>query len=135
MERPLPPRDGTLNADFWAEVARAGRLVFQRCDACDSFRHPPRTLCAGCGSEAFRWAPSTERGEIFTWTVTHQAMYPVFAKDVPYAVVVTELEEGVRLVSGLRDLDPAGLRLGLPVEVVLEPAGEGLLLPYVRPRT
>ena len=47
---------------------------------------------------------------------------------------MTELEEGVRLVSGVRDLPLAELRLDLPVEVVLEPAGEGLLLPFVRPR-
>jgi hypothetical protein len=46
---------------------------------------------------------------------------------------VTELEEGVRLVSGVRELPLAELRLGLPVEVVLEPPGEGRLMPYVRP--
>jgi hypothetical protein len=48
---------------------------------------------------------------------------------------VTQLEEGVRLVSGTRDLPLADLALGLPVDVVLEPVAEGVVLPYVRPRS
>ena len=65
--------------------------------------------------------------------MTHQTAHPAFAGEVPYAVVVVELEEGVRIVSGLRELDPAQLELGLPVEVVLEEAAEGIPLPYARP--
>ena len=54
---------------------------------------------------------------MFTWTVTHRALHPAFA-GVPYAVVVTELEEGVRLVSGTRDIRPEDLALDMPVDVV-----------------
>jgi uncharacterized OB-fold protein len=123
-----------MNAAFWKELARSGELRFQRCAACGAWRHPPRHLCARCGSERAAWARSSGRGTILTWTVTHQAFHPAFAAELPYAAVVTELEEGVRLVSGVRDLPLAALRLGLPVEVVLESAAEGVLLPFVRPR-
>ena len=81
------------------------------------------------------WVSSSGQGEIFTWTVTHQALHPAFADEVPYAVVVTELEEGVRLVSGIRDMQPADLEIGLPVEVVLERVADGVVLPFVRPRS
>ena len=60
-------------------------------------------------------------------------MHPAFAAEVPYATVVTELDEGPRLVSGTRELPLDTLRLDLPVEVVLEEAAEGISLPYVRP--
>jgi uncharacterized OB-fold protein len=132
-DRPLPGMDG-LHGDFYRECARKRGLVFQRCEACGAFRHPPRVLCAECGSDRVSWAPSAGRGTIFSWTVTHQAPHPAFASQVPYAVVVVELEEGVRIVASLRELAPADLELGLPVEVELEEASDGILLPWVRPR-
>ena len=57
------------------------------------------------------------RGKVFSWTVTHQTLVPPFADDLPYAVVVVELEEGPRLVTAVRGIEHAALRLGLPVEV------------------
>jgi uncharacterized OB-fold protein len=134
VSRPLPPQDDSPNGAFWRELARSGELRFQRCADCGVWRHPPRLLCARCGSPRAAWQRSSGRGEILTWTVAHQAFHPAFAGEVPYAAVVTELEEGVRLVSGVRELPHAALRIGLPVEVILEPAAEGLLLPFVRPR-
>jgi uncharacterized OB-fold protein len=123
-----------LHGDFYRECARKRGLVFQRCEACGAFRHPPRVLCAECGSDQVSWTPSAGRGTIFSWTVTHQAPHPAFAGQVPYAVVVVELEEGPRVVASLRELAPADLELGLPVEVVLEEVGEGIPLPYACPR-
>jgi uncharacterized OB-fold protein len=61
-------------------------------------------------------------------------MHPSFADDVPYAVVVVELEEGVRMVSGLRGLPPEALELDLPVEVEFEKVSEEIVLPYFHPR-
>ena len=66
------------------------------------------------------WAPTNGRGAIVTWLVAHQAFHPAFADEVPYVVAVTELEEGVRLVSGVRDLPRETLRIGFPVEVLLQ---------------
>lgn len=132
--KPLPPLDDTQNGAFWRELARAGELRFQRCADCRFFRHPPRALCARCGSDRAGFEGVSGRGRVVSWTVTHQAFHPAFARDVPYAVVVTELEEGVRFVSGVRDLPLSELRLDLPVELVLEPAGEGRSLPQARPR-
>ena len=130
-QKPLPTLED-LNGEFHRHCA-AGELRFQRCGACRAWRHPPRVRCAACGSDAAVWAPVAGRGRIYSWTVTHQAMHPAFADDVPYATVVTELAEGVRLVSGTRDLPLEQLRLDLRVEVVLEEAAEGVVLPYVKP--
>jgi uncharacterized OB-fold protein len=66
--------------------------------------------------------------------VSHQALHPGFADEVPYAVLVVEMDEGVRIVSGLRDMAPAGLYLGLPVEVEFEIRSETIKLPVFRPR-
>jgi uncharacterized OB-fold protein len=121
-----------LNAEFYAHCA-AGELRFQRCRACGAWRHPPRYRCAACGSGEWSWERSTGRGEVFSWTVTHQALDPAYADELPYAVVVVELEEGPRLVGNLRGLAPAGLELGLAVEVEFELVADEVALTHFRP--
>ena len=133
IPKPGPVLEG-LTAAFYGFCA-AGELRFQRCDACGVWRHPPRVRCARCGSDTFAWTASSGRGSVFTWTTVHQAMHPAFAADVPYAVVVVEMVEGVRIVSNLLGLAPADIRLSLPVEVTFEAREEGLTLPVFRART
>lgn len=128
--RPIPQPEG-LAAEFYARCAE-GRLCFQRCADCRAWRHLPRHLCPRCGSARWDWEPSSGRGRVYTWTVTHQAMHPAFADEGPYAVVVVEMEEGVRLVSRVRGTRPDRLEIGLPVAVELEPAAPGVTLPYFR---
>jgi uncharacterized OB-fold protein len=130
VNKPLPQPDG-LNAEFYAHCAQR-ELRFQRCE-CGAWRHPPRVLCAACGSERWEWARASGRGRVFTWTVTHQALHPAYADEVPYALVVVEMEEGVRMVSTLRDLDPSALELDLAVEVAFEPRSDTITLPCFRP--
>ena len=72
---------------------------------------------------------------MFSWTVTHQPLLRDFPEAVPYAVLVVEMDEGVRVVSGLRDLPPSALAIDLPVEVVFETVADGVRLPFFRPRS
>jgi uncharacterized OB-fold protein len=132
--RPVPEPDDDLVAAFWDHCSRA-ELRFQRCADCGAWRHLPRILCAGCQSPRSTWERSSGRGTIFSWTITHQPLVRNFPEPVPYAVIVVELEEGVRMVSGLRDLAPADLAIGLAVEVVFETVADGVALPFFRPRS
>ena len=121
-----------LNAEFFAYCA-AGELRFQRCRACATWRHPPRVRCAQCGSDAVEWALASGRGQVYSWTITHRPIDPGFADELPYAVLVVEMEEGPRLVGNLRDLAPAELTLGLDVEVVFDRVAENVALTHFRP--
>jgi uncharacterized protein len=126
------PSPSGFTQEFYQHCAR-GELRFQRCAACRTWRHPPRVTCARCGSQASSWELSSGRGTLFSWTVTHQPLAPGFADDVPYAVIVVELEEGVRLVSGLRGLAPDALELGMSLVVEFVPVSEQLALHCFRP--
>lgn len=133
-KKPVPSPHDELNAQFWEHCARE-RLCFQRCSGCGTWRHLPRLMCAKCGSPDWEWRESSGRGCIFSWTVTHRTPHPAFAEDVPFAVVIVELEEGVRMVSGVRDLPNEQLALDLPVEVVFERRSDAAALPYFRPKS
>ncbi len=122
-----------LAAEFY-ERCGSGALHFQRCTSCSTWRHLPRAMCAKCGSPDWEWAASSGRGRIFSWTVTHETAHPAFAAETPYAAILVEMEEGVRLVSRLRGLPPEEIELDLAVEVEFERVSETVTLPYFRVR-
>ena len=123
----LSPDMDHLAVQFYAECAK-GRLCFQRCRACATWRHLPRHGCGACGSTDWEWAPSSGRGRVFSWTVTHQAPYPGIA--TPFVVAVIELAEGVRMAAGLRDVAPDALELDMPVEVEMVNVSETASVPF-----
>jgi uncharacterized OB-fold protein len=57
--------------------------------------------------------------------------------EFPYIVALIELDEGVRLVSNLRDIAPDDVEVGMPVEVFYEMFdamdGDDLVLHQFRP--
>lgn len=130
---PAPRPTDPLNAEFW-DNCRDRRLCFQYCNGCGRFQHLPRYMCAQCGAADWEWRESSGRGKIFSWTVTRRALHPAFADQLPYATIVVEMEEGVRMITRLTGLDPDDLKLDLPVELVWEPIANDMNLPYFRPR-
>jgi uncharacterized OB-fold protein len=129
--RPTPNPEG-LNAEFYAWCARE-ELRVQRCSACGTWRHPPCVVCARCNSDAWSWERASGPGRVYTWKVTHQALVPGWAEEVPYAVAVVELEEGVRLVSAVREVAPRDLRIGMAVKVGFVKASDTVGLHWFRP--
>ena len=105
--------------EFYAWCAR-GELRLRRCGACREWCHVPRVTCPNCASTDWSWERVRGTGRVYTWTVVHRAMHPAFMGDVPYAVIVVELDEGPRLVSGIVDCPPEELVMEMPVEVVFE---------------
>ena len=122
-----------LTKQFYDWCAR-GELRFQRCGQCGTFRHVPRELCAVCGSFNWEWTRTNGKGTVFTYTVVARALHPGFAQAVPYAAVVVELEEGVRLLSNVIDCPADELRIGMPVQVAFEQQTQGITLPVFRSR-
>ena len=118
---------------FW-EGCRLRELRLQRCGDCKRFRHPPLPGCPQCGSGRSEWVKVSGKGTVFSYTIAYHAVSPQVAKDVPYNVVLVEMEgaPGVRLVSNLVDTPPEQVRVGLPVEVAWEQAGTDMSLPRFR---
>lgn len=133
MEHAVPPIPPAAweSAGFW-EGVRSRTLVFQRCADCGRWVHPPRPACPGCRSFRKEWARSSGRGIVHSVTVCRSSPHPAF--EAPYAVVLVELEEGVRMVSNIVGTPPEEIRIGMPVEVVFEEAGPDLVLPKFKKR-
>ncbi|HET8582167.1 MAG TPA: OB-fold domain-containing protein [Jatrophihabitans sp.] len=125
--RPVVSQD---TAFFWEGTA-AGELRVQHCPACGRLRHPPGPMCPACGADKQDWVVAAGRGTVFSYVVHHDP--PVPGKRLPFVVALVELDEGVRMLAELVDVDPADVRIGMPVEVALTRIDDELTLPYWRP--
>jgi uncharacterized OB-fold protein len=70
---------------------------------------------------------------VFSWTVVARALHPAFQDDTPYAPVIVEMEEGVRLLSQVEGVAPGDLVIDMPVEVFFEAVAPEVWLPKFRP--
>jgi uncharacterized OB-fold protein len=130
-QKPLPRID-EVNQPYWEAVKRH-ELFLQKCRECGHYRYPPGETCPSCLSDRLEWVKASGRGTVYTWTVFHQVYHPAFAKDVPYAVVAVELEEGPKLLTSLVDYPVENIKIGMPVEVVFDEVTEEITLPRFRP--
>ena len=119
---------------FW-EACNRRELRVQRCTRCGRFRHPPLPGCPRCGSPESEWPQLSGRGRVFSFTIAHHAAMPPLAADVPYNVIVVELDDapGARLISNLLGAEPAALRIGMAVEIAWDEVADGVVLPRFRP--
>ena len=131
-ELPLP--QPTEEAQPFFDALLEGRLTIQRCTACGALSHPPKAMCSACHGKAFDWRPMSGKGEVYSYVVTHQAVHPAFVDHTPMATVEIELAEGPRLVSNLVDVPADEIEIGLPVQVVFEDIGNGVVVPLFRLR-
>lgn len=97
---------------FWSGL-KEGRLLFQHCRNCGRARFPFRMSCAGCGSVECELAESGGSGFVYSCTRVERPLPPGFSE--PYAVVLVEMDEGVRFL-GLYDGDGAMPAIGTRVQ-------------------
>lgn len=128
INHPLPVLDDELTRSFY-DHCRQGTLHFQRCSDCNAWRHVPREICPECNSWNWAWEASSGRGKVFSWTVVARALHPAFQDDVPYAPVIVEMDEGVRLLTRITDVAADALEIDMPVEVAFEAATPEITLP------
>ncbi len=114
---PVPLRPGLFEPDAEGRL----RLVATRCETCGAHFFPRRRVCARCLGSQLSSVPLSTRGTLYTYTVVHQST-PQFA--TPYVLAYADLPEGVRLLAQLAAA-PADVRLGMPVELRVEPVATG----------
>ena len=120
---------------FWSGL-KNHELLIQRCTDCQTLRVPPRPMCGSCQSLNWDSVQSSGRGTVFSYVMPQYPPLPFI--QYPYVVALIELDEGVRIVSNLCDVDPADVTNGMPVEVFYEtfealPSGDELVLHQFRP--
>lgn len=92
-------------------------LRFQRCAKCKTWRHPPRPLCNNCHSFDTEWGSVKGTGKVYAWTVAMAPIGRAWNSSMPYAAVIVELDEGMRMATWVTGIKPDELKRDMRVSV------------------
>ncbi|GAO71565.1 MULTISPECIES: OB-fold domain-containing protein [unclassified Comamonas] len=126
--KPLP-HPTEISAPYW-EGLKAHEVRIQQCDRGHSLFFP-RTHCPTCGSRTLKWNKVSGEGTLYSFTIARIPTMPEFTDEMPQALAVVELREGVRINTTMVGVDPEALKVGMEVRPVFdERPGEVTLLRF-----
>jgi uncharacterized protein len=106
------------------------RLLGSRCTACGAHTFPVQDGCARCTAASMEAVQLEPRGTLWTWTIQgFPPKAPPYLGDAdastfePFGVGYIELPGQVKVEARLTVSDPASLRIGMAMELVLVPLG------------
>jgi uncharacterized protein len=122
MMRPASSRDTKF---FWDGVDAHELRIQKRGDG--TLVHPPvPALWQSADHEPETptdYVVASGKGTVFSFVVHHAPKVP--GRTLPFVIALVELEEGVRMLGELRNIDPANVKIGLPVRATYIDFPEG----------
>ncbi len=116
-----------IHLKAFLEEARAGRPTGIRCGRCGALALPPTESCAPCRARDWQPVPHDGAGTLVSFTVIRVAPRGR-AGEVPYAIGVVRLTEGVSLLGRIVDVPFDSLKAGLPLRFrPLEIGGQAVI--------
>ncbi len=108
----------------WRAALAEGRLLLQRARSSGAVIFPPRLAEPGTGDTELDWIEASGLGTIHAVTVVSRK-----PPELPYNVVLVELDEHVRLMSRVEGVAPDAISIGMRVRARIgEENGAPLLL-------
>jgi len=131
MSEKLAPEINDTNRLYWEGTA-VGELRLRHCKACGAKFRFNHGWCPQCGSDDMGHIVSSGRGVVTNFSVIHVPPYEAYAAEVPYALALVDLAEGVRMMANIVECDPATVSVGMSVELTFEDRGD-VKLPQFKP--
>lgn len=91
----------------WLEALHGGILPVQQCRACQHFEMYPKFRCPNCLSDDLQYVAAKGEGLLHSFAVVRAGSPSDFVGEIPYAVGVVKLDEGVQVLGRLEP-DPDG---------------------------
>lgn len=111
MMRPAVSRDTQF---FWDGVDAHELRIQKRRDG--TLQHPPVPAVWQDKGAPADYAVARGTGTVFSYVVHHAPKVP--GRTVPFVIALVELEEGVRMLGELRNVEPAAVTIGMPVRAM-----------------
>jgi uncharacterized protein len=122
MMRPASSRDTKF---FWDGVNAHELRIQKRGDG--TLVHPPVPALWQAADHVPEvptdYVVASGKGTVFSFVVHHAPKVP--GRTLPFVIALVELEEGVRMLGELRNVDPASVKIGLPVRAMYIDFPEG----------
>jgi uncharacterized OB-fold protein/acyl dehydratase len=111
MMRPASSRDTKF---FWDGVNAHELRIQKRPDG--SLHHPPVPAIWQDKEAPIEYQVASGKGTVFSFVVHHAPKVP--GRRLPFVIALVELDEGVRMLGELRNVDPAKVEIGMPVRAM-----------------
>ena len=121
---PLTPEYSSFSEAFQCGL-QAGQFKTTACSSCGELTFPPKQHCPNCWSGEMDWIELSGHGTLYARTTIHAAATQ-FRDEAPFSVGIIDLQEGVRLVTGLID-EPVKIKNDAAVKLVILSYYNGLL--------
>jgi uncharacterized protein len=109
--RPASSKDTKF---FWDGVNAHELRIQKRPDG--TLQHPPVPALWQDKELPTDYVVASGEGTVFSFVVHHAPKVP--GRTLPFVIALVELEEGVRMLGELRNTDPAGVEIGMPVRAM-----------------
>lgn len=93
-------------------------VVYQCCGACQQRWYFKRDFCPACGDREPTLRASDGFGTVHACTLVHRAPSDAFRKVTPYALVLVDLDEGVRLMGHADVVATIGARVRASIQTI-----------------
>lgn len=102
---------------------------------CGIFVWYPRGWCTNCGSLELEWTKVSGKGIVYSLTAVRQVIRnsELYAQRLPIIIAMIDLDEGIRLVSALKNCDIKTVKIGMRVRVVFEQLDSNISFPFFEP--
>ena len=87
------------------EALKQNKLLGLKCRACGAITVPPKMVCRQCTSPDMEIVELAGTGKIRTFTTVYVASEGR-EEEIPYTIVMVELDEGPWIMGNLGDIDP-----------------------------
>jgi len=108
LMRPASSRDTQF---FWDGVNAHELRIQRRPDG--TLQHPPVPAVWQDKEQPIDYVVASGNGTVFSYVVHHAPKVP--GRTLPFVIALVELEEGVRMLGELRNVDPDKVQIGMPV--------------------
>ena len=88
-------------------------------------------MCPYCHSLEYEAIELSGAGTVYSYAVLHHPRSPKFT--YPLVTALVDLAEGVRLVTNLVDVEPAAVKIGMPVRVSFVETENEMVIPVFAP--
>lgn len=89
-------------------------------------------MCPACHSLDFEIIDLSGDGIVYSYAILHHPQNPAF--EYPVLAALIDLDEGVRVLSNLVDIDPGDITIGMPVTVDYRPTRQDGAVPVFKPK-
>jgi len=101
---------------YWRAMPQRYRFEASKCKKCGKVLFPPRLICPACHNREFEPTHINDHGKVETFTVIRVAPSG-FTDQVPYAVAIVDVGQGVRILCQVADVEPEELKIGMTVRL------------------